>query len=173
MSQTDKQNEKALTSRNTVTVACKLPHGLVIRDFKPTQTFENVMGGGQREVVVYRPVGPQIRLKGPVVPRQFIRAVEVIGGYAITEGIDGKVFANWLDANKDAPYIVNKLVYGHEDGARVRAWAKEHASVRSGFEPLDVSLRSEAGRMVYTDPRVRVATDNMLKVGIHMDVNAA
>lgn len=174
MSQTDRQNEKALSSRNTtVTVACKLPHGLVIRDFMATKVEETMLGGMTRTVTVHRPVGNAIRLKGPTVPPLMIRSVEVVGGYAITEGIDGKVFANWLDANKDAPYIRNELIYGHEDGARVRAWAKDHASVRSGFEPIDTSMRSEAGRMVYSDKRVRAATDNMLKVGVSLDVKAA
>lgn len=153
----DKQNEQALTTRTTVTVACKMPHGVMIRDFAETKFMVDVLGGGKRPEKVFRPVGRPIRIKGPVVPAQFIRLVEVVGGYAITEGVDAQVFARWIDANEEAPFVTNKLIYGHEDGARVRAWAKEHAAIKSGMEPLDVSMRSEKGRMIYNDQRVAIA----------------
>ncbi|CAN7375042.1 hypothetical protein LJR220_003343 [Bradyrhizobium sp. LjRoot220] len=153
----DKNNEQALTTRNTVTVACKMPHGVMIRDFAEGKVMEDVLGGGKRPTKVFRPVGRPIRVKGPVVPDQFIRLVEVVGGYAITEGVDARVFAKWIDANKEAPFVTNELIFGHENGDIVRGWAKEHAAVRSGMEPLDVTMKSERGRMVYSDERVRTA----------------
>lgn len=153
----DTENAQALTSRRTATVACKMPHGIVIRDHDEATVHENVMGGGTRKVKVFRPVGRPIRIKGPVVPDQFIRLVEVVGGYAITDGVDLDLFKRWMNWNREAAFVTNLLIYGDEDGARVRAWAREHASVKSGMEPLDVTMRSEAGRMVYNDERVRAA----------------
>jgi hypothetical protein len=155
--QIDKNNEKALTTRTTVTVACKMPHGVQIRDFVAAEVMVDVLGGGKRPEKIFRPVGRPIRIKGPVVPDQFIRLVEVVGGYAITEGVDAKIFARWIESNAEAPFVTNNLIFAHEDGARVRAWAKEHDAIKSGMEPLDVSMRSQAGRMVYSDPRVATA----------------
>lgn len=150
-------------ANNTVTVACKLPHGIVIRDYVKGSFNENVMGGGTREVDVFRPVGPKIRIKGPTVPAAFVRSVEVIGGYAITEGVPADVFARWIDWNKDAPAVRNDLIFGHENRGRVVAWAKEHASAKSGVEPLDVSMKSQNGRMVYSDERVtRAGADQVV-----------
>lgn len=138
----------------TVTVACKLPHGIIIRDFAKRVENEPILGGGTREVHVFRPVGPKIRIKGPTVPAPLIRRVEVIGGYAITEGVPAEVFQRWIDWNKDSAMVRNKLIYGHENGNRVRDWAKDHAATRSGLEPIDVTMKSLAGRMVISDERV-------------------
>lgn len=151
------KNAAVIAEAITVTVACKMPHGVVIRDFAETKYMVDVLGGGKRPEKVFRPVGRPIRIKGPIVPEVFVRLVEVVGGYAITEGVDAKVFARWIDANAEAPFVTNRLIYGHEDGARVRAWAKENASVKSGMEPLDVSMRSKAGQMVYADERISLA----------------
>lgn len=169
---TDKLNADALTSRNVVTVACKLPHGIIIRDHKAVNTKVNVLGGGQRNETVFRPVGHPIRIKGPQVPGPFLRLVEVVGGYAITEGVDGEVFARWLDANKDSLFVVNQMIYGHENGGQVRGWAKERAAVKSNMEPLDVAMKSEAGRMTYSDERLRAQGADLFKSGA-ADLNVA
>lgn len=156
-SNVDSQNAAALTTRKTVTVACKLPHGVVIRDHQKGVVHDPVLGGGTRKVDVYRSVGPKIRIKGPVVPPAFIRLVEVVGGYAITSGIDADVFVRWMNWNRDAPFVQNLLIYGHEDRDHVLGWAREHGAVKSGVEPLDVTMKSEKGRMVYGDDRINRA----------------
>jgi len=166
----EKTNEAALTSRKVVTVACKLPHGLIIRDHSEHIGHENVLGGGTRKVKMFRPTGTPIRIKGPVVPDVFVRLVEVVGGYAITEGVDAEVFGRWLSWNKESAFVVNKMVFGHEDGAYLRAWAKEHSSTRSGMEAIDVTLKSEQGKLVYVDPRVRQETAEMFKAGADANV---
>lgn len=159
----DDKNAAALTTRKTVTVACKLPHGIKIRDHEEGVTHENVMGGGTRKQKVFRPVGPVIRIKGPLVPKEFIRMVEVVGGYAITEGVDAVVWDKWIRWNREATFVENQLIFGDESGDKVRGWAREHAGVRSGLEPLDVSMKSENGRMVYRDERViRAGADQVV-----------
>lgn len=164
-SNVDKQNEAALTTRKTVTVACKLPHGVVIRDHLEGVNHENVMGGGTRKVKVYRPVGPKIRIKGPTVPVAFIRQVEVVGGYAITSGVDADVFARWMQWNREAPFVRNLLIYGHEDRDHVLGWAKDHGAVQSGVEPLDVTMIHKNGKQVYADPRINRAGADLVVDG--------
>ncbi len=157
MSDVDTKNAEALTGRRVVSVACKLPHGIKIRDYIESSFHENVMGGGSRKVKVFRPVGPTVRIKGPSVPLAFMRLVEVVGGYAITDGVDAKVWDRWLEWNKDMPAVRNNLIFGHESRDRVLGWAREHAGQKSGVEPLDVTMRSKEGRMVYVDERVNRA----------------
>lgn len=163
MSGIDEKNAAALTTRKTVTVACKLPHGIKIRDHEESTTFENVMGGGTRKIKVFRPIGPVIRIKGPQVPKEFIRLVEVVGGYAITDGIDAEVFARWMRWNAEMPAVENLLIFGGEKRDEVLGLARERAGLRSGLEPLDVSMKSENGRMVYKDERViRAGADQVV-----------
>lgn len=150
----DDKNAEALTTRRTVTVACKLPHGVVIRDFVKTTTHELVMGGGNRKVETFRPVGKRIRIKGPQVPTPFLRLVEVVGGYAITDGIDAEIFGRWLNWNRDTTMVTSELIFGHEDRDRVIGMARERANVKSGVEPLDVGMVHQNGRMVFKDERI-------------------
>jgi hypothetical protein len=163
MSAIDEKNAAALTTRKTVTVACKLPHGIKIRDHEEGTTFENVMGGGTRKIKVFRPIGPVIRIKGPQVPTEFIRLVEVVGGYAITEGVDAEVFARWMRWNAEMPAVQNLLIFGGEERDKVLGMARERATIKSGLEALDVSMKSENGRMVYNDERViRAGADQVV-----------
>jgi hypothetical protein len=146
-----------MTTNRTVTVACKLPHGLIIRDFVKV-TEQEPAPGGYRVFEVFKQTGPRYRLKGPAPAEArgslFIRSIEVVGGYAITEGIPADVFERFIDANKNSAFIVNQLIYGHEDGRRVRSWARDRESLRTGFEPLDVTLKSHRGTFVHADERI-------------------
>jgi hypothetical protein len=142
----------------TVFVACKLPHGIVIRDFVETIVHEPVLGGGARKVKLFRAIGRRIRIKGPVVPPEFIRLVEVHGGYAITEGVPADVWRRWIEWNKDSDFVRNQMIYGNETKERLIGWAKERAALKSGTEPLDVSMkRNEEGEMVFKDERIALA----------------
>lgn len=158
MSNIDDNNAEALTTRRTVTVACKLPHGIKIRDHAESVFHENVMGGGTRKVKVFRPVGPIIRIKGPVVPLAFIRLIQVEGGYAITDGIDADVWGRWMNWNRDSDAVTRHLIFGDEKRDKVLAMAREFSAVKSGLEPLDVGMKLNSdGRMIYNDERVRTA----------------
>src|SRR5579859_3696857 len=150
----------------TVFVACKMPHGVVIRDFVERTEKEVVLGGGVRDVPVFRPVGPKIRIKGPVVPSAFIRMVEVHGGYAITAGVPAGVWRRWIEWNKDSGFVKNNMIYGHEKKERVLSWAKERAAEKSGVEPLDVSMkRDDSGNMVFKDERIKLGGAEMVVDG--------
>ncbi|MGJ2639847.1 hypothetical protein ACR8HR_23120, partial [Salmonella enterica subsp. enterica serovar Paratyphi A] len=48
----------------TVTVACRLPHGLVLQLQRQSSRPEPVMGGGSRDVPVWEKVGDTITLNG-------------------------------------------------------------------------------------------------------------
>ena len=154
-----------LSSSSTVVVACKMPHGLIIRDHVKTTVKDPILGGGFRPSDVWRPVGPRIRIKGPQVPALFIRMVEVVGGYAITERVPADVFRRWIDWNKDSSAVVNNLIYGHENGDRVRDWAREHERVKSGLEPLDARMITKEGRQIYADERVVRAGADLVQAG--------
>jgi hypothetical protein len=143
------------------TVACKLPQGIKIRAYQERTEQQPVMGGGVREVTVWRPVGKYIRIKGPNVPLQFRALVETVGGYALTSGVPADVFEQFMEHNKDSDFVKNDMIYGHEQRGRVVAWAREREGLKTGFEALDVTMKSKEGRMVISDDRL--ASNGVLK----------
>jgi len=142
----------------TVVVACKLSHGIKIQDYEKGVAHENVMGGGTRKVPIYRPVGPKYRIKGPNVPDALKPLVEIVGGYAITVGMPKDVFERWLSWNEDQPFVKNHLIFGDEDGDKVRGMAREFAEKKTGMEPLDTKMKmNDEGRMQFVDERIKNA----------------
>jgi hypothetical protein len=141
-----------------VTVACKLPHGIKIRDHRKSTTHEPVMGGGSRKVEVFRPVGPTYRIKGQNVPEALKPFVEVVGGYAITQGMPAEIFERWMRWNEEAPYVKNNLIFGSENADEVRGKAREFAALTTGMEALDTRMKMNAeGRMEFVDQRIKEA----------------
>lgn len=91
----------------TLTVGCKLPHGL------------------------------QIRVGDTVVTLLGSNSSLVIGGHGITENVDKQFFDAWMAANKDAAAVKNGLIFAHEKTGSVKAEASEKKDNKNGFEGLD------------------------------------
>jgi len=105
-----------MSEAKTVSVGCKLPHGLHL-DLK-------MKGGGD-------PV--RVTLKGA-------NAARIVGGYGITENVDGEFMRAWLAKNAKHPAVVNGQIFIHEDARAAESIAKERrddASTRTGLEPID------------------------------------
>lgn len=126
----------------TVTVACKLPHGLVLRLMNKTTVPEGQRDGGTKNVPkwVPRPQSPTITLKGYLDKYQPGLPPAARGSsYALTPGIDKDFFDEWLKQNHDLDAVVNGLVFADEKLDAVEAMTREMADVRSGLEPIDPS----------------------------------
>jgi hypothetical protein len=94
---------------STVVVACKYPCGIKLS--------ENVtVWGSAVDLSV-----------GPTVP--------MVGGYALSYGIDADLWNAWLERNRDSALVTNKLIFAHESPAICKQMAQENARVRSGMEP--------------------------------------
>lgn len=52
-------------------------------------------------------------------------------GYALTKNVDADFFALWLEQNKDAPYVQNKLIFAMPNATDADACARETKSARS------------------------------------------
>lgn len=107
-------------------VGCKLPHGLAIVLERQVETAEP----NGTIVRRYVPVGDEVVLKGT-------NASNVIGGYGLTEDVDAAWFAEWLKTHADFPPVKRDLIFVHSTMPGASDTARERASVRSGFEPLD------------------------------------
>lgn len=126
-----------LPESGTVTVACKLPNGLILQLSYAEDVSEPVMGGGVKVSKRYRKGGQQVTLHPARVPFGEIPEYKVIGGYSITEGVDAQFFAEWLNQNEDSELVKNKLIFAYERDTTVAAVARENRGVKSGLEPVN------------------------------------
>jgi hypothetical protein len=126
------------TGGETVSVASKLPMGIVLQlyDFKPRH--EPVMGGGARE---YKQAEPRHGATFIVDGNSFAQNVgpqsQIAGGFAITHGVPKAFWEEWLDQNKHADYVVNGMIFAHAEAASTVAHAKDNEGEKSGLERLD------------------------------------
>jgi hypothetical protein len=128
---------KGTTSRETVTVACKLPHGLKLRVFKFVERDEPILGGGVRTVKIAHELDETATVCG--IAHDLTRAPEqtIIHGFALTHGIDKELWELWLEQNKRNPIVISGLIFAHSNDANIRAEASEKKNLRTGMEPLD------------------------------------
>lgn len=99
-------------ANETVTIACKLPHGLHLDLQRPGQPKERVT------------------INGFTHPR-------AIAGFGITEGVSKEFFDEWMRQNKDLEPVKQGLIFAHAQAKSVVDQAKEKVNLKSGLEALD------------------------------------
>lgn len=135
----------------TVSVACKLPHGLILQHQKAEKLNEPVMGGGTREVTRYVRTGKTVVIKGFSLPSGAAPPSAALGGYAITHGVEADFFTEWLKQNQEMDIVQQGLIFAHEKPAEVEKFAKDNRAVLSGLEPIDPNgLPAEFRRVIKT-----------------------
>jgi hypothetical protein len=131
---------EASRSGAKVTVACKLPAGLVIRAHKLCRESEAVMGGGTRDYDVYRWSGEEkdeAHIFGNATPFGKAPKCLIIGGYALTPNVDKDIWDNWFEANRNGAMVKNGLIFAYEKPDHAQAEALNRENVLSGMEPID------------------------------------
>lgn len=132
------QNDNARsTGSQSVTVACKLPHGLVMRVFDMVKTDEPMYGGGFKTIEQARERSDRVIINGNSHPQNEAPGCQIVGGYALTYGVDKSFWELWIKQNASSAMVKNKLIFAHEGLKNAEAEAKEKDGVRSGLERLD------------------------------------
>ncbi|NTI80447.1 hypothetical protein [Rhizobium rhizogenes] len=122
----------------TVSVACKLPHGLELRVFDTIDSVESNAMGEIRAVKKAQPRGQAVTIRGYLEKQRPDQPMAARGSsYAITHGVDKEFFDAWLSQNKDHDAVRNKLIFASEKQDTVRGMTNEFKSTRSGLEPVD------------------------------------
>lgn len=132
---------------DTVTVACKLPNGIILHGSESYETYEPLMGGGSRKITLYRRTEESIKLNGNAISIDQFRSgafeynltkgTEFNPGYALTSGISRKFMEQWLENYKDSALVKNKIIFIADDDIEARAEAKEYQELQSGLEPIN------------------------------------
>lgn len=124
---------------DTVTVACKLPHGLVLRLYTMIEVSEPTAGGSFRKAKRAQVIGEQVVVKGYITrfDRRKDPAPAAQGSsYALTHGVNADFFNKWLEQNADLDAVKNNLIWAHSVDM-VEGFVKEHEKQKSGLEPID------------------------------------
>lgn len=128
-------------SSGTVTVACKIPHGLILQLCKEIEVVEDTQGG-PRTRKRWDKFGERIMIRGnsyPVSPKPgFPERCPTADGYALTFNVSADFFEEWIKQNRRNPVVTGNLIYALPKTADVRAKAAEQKEIRSGLEPLDI-----------------------------------
>ena len=86
-----------------VTVACKVPNGIFIQGI---------------------PVHGYAYDKSEPPPQN------IVGGYALTSGVDADAWAKWLHENADSDLVRKELIFADADERQVRAKARSKGGLR-------------------------------------------
>lgn len=110
----------------TVSIACKLPHGLFAQLYKmiPAPTGPTAL-----MVPTAQPDGERVRLNGS-------NHRDAIGGWGVTD-VDESWAGAWFAQNATLAPVAAGLIFMRASAAKVAGEAKEKALVKSGFEALD------------------------------------
>jgi hypothetical protein len=140
----------------TVSVACKLPSGIILRGFNKVSQQVPVLGMPDKMESRdhFVPNGKQAVIKGNAFSPMTGPRGHMSGGYALTHGVDADLWASWLQANADSDYVKNNLVFAHAKRDDAVAEAKKMRTVKSGMEPLDMSTTIVKGKIVTVDQRI-------------------
>lgn len=120
----------------TVTVACRLPHGLILRVFDKREVQEPLPGGGTKGVEQYQPRLNTITIAGylekydPELP-----PAARTSAFKLTSGVDKEFFERWLEQNHDLDAVKNNLIFTVK--GKDRGKPKEFAKQLCGLEPIN------------------------------------
>lgn len=119
-----------------VTVYCKMPCGLRIRNFRMVPQTEQVLGGGTREFHIAEPTGEEILIWGNRFRIGDPQTHRLVGDYGVTEGVDKDSWDAWLAANKEIPMVKNGLVFAAEKRDFGEDEAHDRRDTFSGLGPM-------------------------------------
>lgn len=129
----------SMSTGNTVTVACKLPHGLVLRLFDMVEGNEAVAGGGFKVIKRAQPRPEVVVLNGYLTQHKGnpVPVASPMSSYALTHGVDKDFFDRWLSENQELDAVKNGLILAH--GSDTAGVARERKDTVCGMEPIDPS----------------------------------
>ena len=127
-----------MKASNTVTVACKLPNGLILRVFDMVETSE-VVQGGYRDVKIARPRPEQFEVRGNAIPIGVpnFPVPEMADGFAITRGCPKELWDLWEEQNKHSHLVQKGLIFSSSSINALRDEIKNRRDLKSGLEPID------------------------------------
>jgi hypothetical protein len=124
------------TGTATVTVACKIPQGFILKLFEKKEITEVTLGGS-RTVKQFFPTGDEFRLNGSAHAQNEGPRCHTVGGFAITDGVPKDFWNQWLDQNRTLPAVQNGMIIAFDSAGKTVGAAKEGRTIKTGLERLN------------------------------------
>jgi len=135
-------------STDTVTVALKHPHGVVLRIFDMQDVQEPTRDGTTKRVkrAQQRMDVKPFTIRGYLEPNRDPASLQPsqMSRFGITRGVPKDIWERWLAQNQDLALVENRLIFGFDDEASVSDMARDMERVSCGLEPLDPQAMREA-----------------------------
>lgn len=125
-------------SGDTVSIACKVPMGMILRVHKKVMMPQKTTDGLVRDVPEYHQFGKEYMVYGPSHPQNAGPHCTIIGDYAITHGIPAEHWNLWFAQHRGDMMVINRMIFAYASN-KIAGAAKEHAELKSGLERLDSS----------------------------------
>jgi hypothetical protein len=121
-------------SRNTVTVACKVPGGLVL-ELDGVKKDSSIIAG--RDVDVHFGTGQTVTIVGSNARHpDAANPGREVAGYGLTE-VPADFWAKWVEQHKGFPLLEKGLLFAQPTEDRSASQAKEQTALKSGREGMD------------------------------------
>jgi hypothetical protein len=127
---------KPATGTATVVVGCKLPNGILLRQFRMVKR-RRVVAGQTFDEEMSEEVGHRHVVRGPAMGFGIIPNIKIVAGFALTEGVPRDLCEVFFKQNEDAEFIRNQLLFWEPNVDRAADRARELQKLKTGFEPAD------------------------------------
>lgn len=155
----------AKKSARKVTVACKIPMGVVLQLCRKVPYVEHTQAGTVVERERWDRFGAKVKVNGtsyPVIPpKGYKERVAQTSGFALTRGVDAEMWDEWLKQHAEDAMVVNNLIYAFPDEESVVDFGRDFAGIKSDLGPLDMDTLDKDGRVL--DPRVPRSLDSAVQ----------
>ena len=131
-------------SAETVTVACKLPHGIIMHLDEMVDVIEQRPSGSVVVKMANR-LPQEYKLNGAAHYQNKLPEHTIVGNYGLTFGIPKDFWDEWLKQNEKAEYVKNGLIFAATSERNATAEAKEKKDIVTGFERLDPAVIKKMG----------------------------
>jgi len=123
-----------------VTVACKLPHGLILQICKEVEKAEAQRDGAHKLVKEWIRLPEKVKIKGYLEKYRVDLPPAAQGSsYALTHGVDKDFWDQWLAQNRDLDMVKAKLIFASDKQDTIRTATKDYEKVKCGLEPINPS----------------------------------
>lgn len=133
----------SINSTATVTIGCKLPHGLWLELI----TLPDADIAKQTRVPA--PTGPRVKLNGANTLRiqDPVSPVNPANGRFATTVIEKSFWDKWYERNKELEFMKIGAVFVVADEKTAKAIAEERKDLKTGFEPIVPSEVNQDARI--------------------------
>lgn len=129
-----------LDGADTVTVYCRLPHGIQLQRQEKVSYMEQTPNGA-REAHRFVPVGEPFKIEGNAMGRgldsEKTALKRIIAGFAVTENVPADLWRAFVEQRKGLDALTRRDIYAVAKPSDNDAKRSEASAVPTGLEPID------------------------------------